>query len=174
MFKSIIVAFDGSSHAGKALQIGAELACRDSALLGIMFVIDSSHMHLPEQVRKMGRIEHVIDSAPRMTVNFENAPDAMLNSMAQMTADSQDAMFQYSEFLVDQAKRHATEAGVTEVETRTVLGDPAEEVVAYARERQADLILCGCRGFGKLKSLLLGSVSHKIAQLAECSCLTVK
>ena len=41
-------------------------------------------------------------------------------------------------------------------------------------ERGADLIICGSRGFGRLKSVLLGSVSQKITQLAECSCLTVK
>ena len=55
-----------------------------------------------------------------------------------------------------------------------VLGNPAEEVAAFARDRNADLIISGSRGFGKFKSPLLGSTSHKIAQLAECSCLTVK
>jgi nucleotide-binding universal stress UspA family protein len=47
-------------------------------------------------------------------------------------------------------------------------------VVAFAIDRNADLIVCGSRGFGRMKSLLLGSTSHKIAQLAQCSCLTVK
>ena len=47
-------------------------------------------------------------------------------------------------------------------------------MVAYARDQAADLIVCGNRGFGKIKTLLLGSTSHKIAQMAECSCMTVK
>ena len=32
----------------------------------------------------------------------------------------------------------------------------------------------GRRGHGDLQGLLLGSVSHKVCQLADCACLTVK
>ena len=174
MFKSIVVAFDGSALARRALDIGTDLACQNKSPLGIIYIIDSSNMHIPEEMRKMGEVEHLIDPAPRLMVNLENAPASMMSSMAQASSDSQAAMFQYADFLVDQAKNSAKENGVAEVEARAVIGDPAEEVVAFARDRQADLIISGCRGFGKLKSLLLGSVSNKIAQLAECSCLTVK
>lgn len=174
MFKSIVVAFDGSALARRALDIGVDLACQNECPLGIIYIIDSSNMHIPEEMRKMGEVEHLIDPAPRLMVNLENAPASMMNSMAQASSDSQAAMFQYADFLVDQARKSAKANGVAEVEARAVIGDPAEEVVAFARNRQADLIISGCRGFGKLKNLLLGSVSNKIAQLAECSCLTVK
>lgn len=174
MFKSIVVAFDGSANAGRALEIGAELARSVEASLGIVYVIDHLHMHVPDEVRQMGEIEHVIDPRPKMMVNFENAPASMMSSLAQTSADTQDAMFQYADFLVEQARQSAKDAGANNVESKAVLGDPAEEIIAFARDRKADLIVTGCRGFGKLKSLLLGSVSHKITQLAECSCLTVK
>ena len=174
MFKSIVVAFDGSTLARRALDIGAELASQNAASLGIIYIIDSSNMRIPEEMRKMGEVEHLIDPAPRTVVNLENAPASMMSTMAQANADSQAAMFRYADFLVEQAGTSAREAGVADVDVKTELGDPAEEIVAYARDRKADLIISGCRGFGKLKSLLLGSVSHKIAQLAECSCLTVK
>ena len=68
----------------------------------------------------------------------------------------------------------AREAGASTVESKVVLGDPAEEIVAYARDRKADLIITGSRGLGKLKSFVLGSTSNKVTQLADCSCLTVK
>ena len=83
-------------------------------------------------------------------------------------------MLQYANFLVEQARMSAQEYGAQDVDVRTVLGSPADEVVAFAIDRKADLIVCGRRGFGRLKSLLLGSTSHKIAQLAECSCLTAR
>lgn len=174
MFKSIVVAFDGSPHAGKALELGAELAHEGKAKLGIIYVIDHLHTHVPEEMRRMAEVEHLIDPRPKMMVNFENAPATMISSMAQTSADTQNALFQYADFLVEQAKKNAQQAGVNEIETRVAQGDPAEETVAFAGDRGADLIICGSRGFGKLKSVLLGSVSNKIAQLAACSCLSVK
>ncbi len=174
MFKSIVVGFDGSAHAGRALEIGADIAARDNSALGIIYVIDAAHMHIPEYARKMGEIEHVIEPAQRMVVNFENAPATMMSSMAQANEDSQAALFQYADFLVGEARAHCLDAGAEQVESKVVLGDPAEMIVAFAEERDADLIISGSRGFGKLKSLVLGSTSQKIAQLAGCSCLSVK
>ena len=174
MFKSIVVAFDGSLHSSRALEIGATLAAHEKTRLGIIYVIDASHMKIPEDVRKMGEIEHIIEPVPSMLVNFENAPANMMSTMAQTSSDSEKAMFRYADFLVEQARENAEHHGAKDVEAKVVLGDPAEEVVAFARNRNADLIISGSRGFGKLKSMLLGSTSHKIAQLAECSCMVVK
>ena len=174
MFKSIVVAFDGSPHAGKALEMGVEMARNFDAVLGIIYVVDRLHTHVPEEMREMAEVEHLIDPRPKMMLNLENAPATMISSLQQTSADTEDALYQYADFLVDQARRNATEAGAKQVETQVAQGDPAEKTAAYARDRGADLIICGNRGFGRLKSALLGSVSHKIAQLAECSCLTVK
>lgn len=174
MFKSIVVAFDGSVHASRALELGATLAVRDEIPLGIIYVIDAGHMQIPIEMRKMGEVEHIIEPMPRMVIDFEEAPVNLVNIMAQNSADSEKAMLQYADFLVGQARETALEYGAQDVDARAVLGSPADEVVAFARDRKADLIVCGSRGFGRLKSLLLGSTSHKIAQLAECSCLTVK
>ena len=174
MFKSIVVAFDGSVHASRALELGAMLAVRDGVPLGIIYVIDAGHVQIPTEMRKMGEVEHIIEPMPRMVIDFEEAPVNLVNIMAQNSADSEKAMLQYADFLVGQARETAKEYGAQDVDARALLGSPADEVVAFARDRKADLIVCGSRGFGRLKSLLLGSTSHKITQLAECSCLTVK
>jgi nucleotide-binding universal stress UspA family protein len=131
-------------------------------------------MEISPEIRRMGEIEHTIEPMPRMMVNLETAPVNLVSTMAQASVDAEKAMVQYAEFLLGQAQQNAVEHGAPEVESRAVSGSPAEEVVAFARDRKADLIICGSRGFGRVKSLLLGSTSHKITQLAECSCLTVK
>jgi len=174
MFKSIVVAFDGSQPASRALQIGSGLAGLEQAALGIVYVVDESRLFIPEDLRRTAEIEHVIDPAPKMLINYENVPEAMMSNLARASADSLRAIQQYAEFLLRQAAENARKAGAKDVETTVEQGDPAEEVIAYAKDRAADLIVCGNRGMGRWKSLLLGSTSSRITQLAECSCLTVK
>ena len=174
MFKSIVVAFDGSPHSSKALEIAANMAAEQKAKLGIAYVIDVSHMNMPDEMRRMGEIEHIIDPKPSMPVDFGRAPAATLSSMSDLSQQSDRALFQYSEFLLGQAEGSANHCGAEDIDSRALQGDAAEEIVNYARDRDADLIVCGNRGFGKIKTLLVGSTSHKIAQMAECSCLTVK
>lgn len=53
-------------------------------------------------------------------------------------------------------------------------GYPPDEVVEYANSVDADLIVVGSRGFGDLKSLLLGSTSHRVSHLSPCDVLIVK
>jgi nucleotide-binding universal stress UspA family protein len=53
-------------------------------------------------------------------------------------------------------------------------GYPPDEVVDYAKSIDADLIVVGSRGFGDLKSLLLGSTSHRVSHLSACDVLIVK
>lgn len=53
-------------------------------------------------------------------------------------------------------------------------GYPPDEVVEYARRIEADLIVVGSRGYGDLKSLLLGSTSHRVSHLSPCDVLIVK
>jgi nucleotide-binding universal stress UspA family protein len=53
-------------------------------------------------------------------------------------------------------------------------GDPASRIVEHAREHKIDLIVMGSRGTSDVKGLMLGSVSHKVTQLAPCMCLTLR
>jgi nucleotide-binding universal stress UspA family protein len=74
---------------------------------------------------------------------------------------------------VHSAELSARQKGVTQVEALVEVGDPAGVIVDIARARGADLIMLGRRGLGTLAGLLLGSVSHKVIQVADRPCLTV-
>jgi nucleotide-binding universal stress UspA family protein len=76
--------------------------------------------------------------------------------------------------LMETATRKARESGVSAVQTLLEDGAPAETILRVAGERHADTIVMGSRGLGAAKGLLMGSVSYKVAQLAQCTCVTVK
>jgi nucleotide-binding universal stress UspA family protein len=47
-------------------------------------------------------------------------------------------------------------------------GDPADEILKAAAERDCDLIVVGTRGLGPIGRLLLGSVSRRVSERASC------
>jgi hypothetical protein len=74
--------------------------------------------------------------------------------------------------LLDDAERSAVVKGLKGTETTLVYGDPATEILALAEATKADMIVMGSRGLSNLKGLLVGSVSHKVMNLAKCTCVT--
>jgi nucleotide-binding universal stress UspA family protein len=52
--------------------------------------------------------------------------------------------------------------------------DPAEAIVAYARNEQVDLIVMGTHGRSAMSQLLVGSVAERVVRLAPCPVLTVR
>jgi nucleotide-binding universal stress UspA family protein len=61
-------------------------------------------------------------------------------------------------------------AGV-EVEVTTVIGDAAHTIIEAAKD--ADLLVCGSRGYGPLRSVLMGGVSRHLVDHAPCPVLVV-
>ena len=53
-------------------------------------------------------------------------------------------------------------------------GAPAEVIITIAQEQNADLIVLGARGIGKIREQVFGSVSHRVMTHAPCSTLIIK
>lgn len=53
-------------------------------------------------------------------------------------------------------------------------GSPAEIILNYAKEQDADVIVIGSRGLGGIREFVLGSVSHNVVQSARIPVLVVK
>ena len=73
------------------------------------------------------------------------------------------------EFLGDAEKIIRKEAPQLAVTTKIVEGSARDAIVDEAAEWGADLIMLGSHGYGAALRLLLGSVSHAVAQHAPCS-----
>jgi nucleotide-binding universal stress UspA family protein len=78
----------------------------------------------------------------------------------------------HAEHVLASAEEQARAGGVP-IESVLVTGDPAERIAALAGERNARLIAIGTRGYGTVRSLLLGSVSGAVVKRAPCPVLVV-
>lgn len=147
MFERILVAYDGSNGAERALSKAAELA----RLCGAHLVVLTVYRH------------HSMLEASLSMVRGSIEPGGHLDEAMRTTA--RDA--------ADYAKSHARDFGVEKVSAFIKAGPPARTIVAVAQEKGCDLIVLGSRGLGATESYLLGSVSHKVTGLAECPVMVV-
>jgi nucleotide-binding universal stress UspA family protein len=60
------------------------------------------------------------------------------------------------------------------VRSAVLAGDPAAEIVRFARERGADLLVVGKHGRTRLERFVLGSVAEKVVRQAPCPVLVVR
>jgi len=75
----------------------------------------------------------------------------------------------------DFLERAQRELGRTEgIKLILRIGDPLEQIMAYVRTEQIDLLVCGSRGTGNLAGWLMGSISRELVRQAPCSILVVR
>lgn len=136
--KRILVATDGSDGADRAVEYAARLAKDEGAELLIVNVIGG--YGLPDSLlQAVTREQHVW-------------LDQML---ASQSADT-----------LTKARHMARSAGADRIRIESRRGEVVETVIDVAREKEADAIVVGKRGAGRLAGLLLGSVSQKLASLS--------
>jgi len=75
--------------------------------------------------------------------------------------------------LIERSVRKLIKAGFT-AEPVCQLGRPAEEIMKVASKHHADLIVMGAKGLGAIARFLLGSVSTRVVQHANCAVLVVR
>ncbi|MEE9611416.1 MAG: universal stress protein [Desulfatiglandales bacterium] len=148
MIKKILVATDGSGHAKKAIEFATDIALQYDATICILHVV--SKIEIPEEFLRYVEVE-----------GFEETPQSVY---LQKIGDE----------IIGAAEKAISKKSVREVQTALVQGDPAEKILEFARDQGVDMIVLGSRGLGRIKELLLGSVSSKVCHLAECTCVTVK
>jgi nucleotide-binding universal stress UspA family protein len=149
MFKRIVVPVDGSAHANRAVDCATDLANKYGGELILLHVMaPTGPARIPHELYEYARIEHI---------------DAI----------EADMMRRVAEEILQTAENRARGQGAKRVRTSIGMGHPAEAIVAHAKAEEADLIMMGRRGLGSVSGLLMGSVSHKVAHLSECACMTI-
>jgi nucleotide-binding universal stress UspA family protein len=146
--RKILVAADGSRLSCKALDYAIRDALTDNAVLFLLYVLPKDD--LPKEIIKYIKEEKFEGGLGKLSSRI--VAEAVLKPLAE----------------------HARKAGVQQVHARVMRGDPAEEIVKFAREQEIDLLVIGSRGRSKIGGMLLGSVSHRVCQLSNCTTVTVK
>ncbi len=173
MISTILVPTDGSAHAAKAVELAADLAQKYGAKIVLLHVLLRGHM--PEGLLRAAEVEHVGErrSQSEHLVNIPQEIMARVQS-AKSTQMSLEVLQFIGKHVLSGAEKICRDKGIKAVELAVEEGHPAELILESAKRTKADMIVMGSRGLGNLKGVLMGSVSHKVSHLAECTCVTVK
>lgn len=145
-FGRIVVAFDGSKDAGKAVRLAASLASKFDAELTVVHVFASP---------KVG-----FSAASGMPV-----PDY---------ADLEEAAEKAGQKVLSDGVQLAHEAGVKAKGELIHAPSVVEAIVEFAEKDKADLIVAGTRGMTGFKKLILGSVSSGLISHSRCAVLVAR
>lgn len=143
-FKRILVPFDGSDHAKRALTRAVTLAqCCDGAKLYIIAVDEDV------SALSMNNLERAYINEQMKAIHFRPADKVLA-----------------------EAKTIIPEGMATEYIAKT--GDPGSLIETVASQVGADLVVMGSRGLGAFTGMLLGSVSNYLLTHVEAPVFIVK
>ncbi len=145
--KKIVVAIDGSPQSDKAAEEAVRMAASSGGRI-------KSHIYAMLVLPKSDA-PAVIDYLP----DAENGSGTSLD-------ETRKRMF----YVFEKAAREAD----VEFESVIAYGEPADEIVRFAEEKECDVIVIGSSGKGRVKRALQGSVSIDVALHAHVSVYLVR
>ena len=145
--KKILVSFDGSEAAKKAIEMTKKCTDMDDEII-LLTVIPA---------------ELVESSFTKMLL-----PTIDMAAMAKSGSFKEKAM----ETLSDVGKEFDSYVG--KINTAVESGDPADEILLTAKKQEVDIIILGYKGYGKEGRFQLGSIADKVVRYASSSVLIVR
>jgi universal stress protein A len=114
--------------------------------------------------------------AAEVKIVYVNEPSLQVSDMAWVGVDERslkDERTREARRNMEHIVSNQIPAGVrATAEVRS--GDAVEEIIAYAREANADLIVMATHGRGGLSHILMGSTAEHVIRKALCPVLTLK
>lgn len=142
--RKVLVAFDGSDNARRALQYVIDMAADNGRPLEV----------------------HVVNVQHEPVLYGEYVTASMLDEL-------NDSLLAKSRGLLEEAANKLRAAGVTH-ETHALLGNIAEQVSEAVKRLGCDTVVMGTRGLGSFSGLVLGSVANRVVHEVSVPVLLVK
>jgi nucleotide-binding universal stress UspA family protein len=95
-------------------------------------------------------------------------------SPVQFVASIEDNLMMSGEVVLATAEKTLADMGCKNLEVQLKNGDPATEIMKYAHESGAQLIVVAAQGRSALEKFLMGTVSGRIASHAKCSVAVIR
>lgn len=175
MFKHIMLATDGSTHANNAADAAIELANVCQAKLTIVTVLPSSLSLVevesrPQAARFSDSVRGEIKYYSELLATSHTTPN--LSPTVKVPAPG-NVIAELGEQVLNEVEAIAERKGVADIQRLSVTGHPAEAIADCAKNVGADMIVMGTRGLSDIKGIVVGSISHKVLHLSNCPCLCV-
>ncbi|MDZ7842649.1 MAG: universal stress protein [Gammaproteobacteria bacterium] len=145
MIKKILVPLDGSGYSKKALELACDLADKYEAELYLMHVI----------------------------LTGESKRTLVLGGASITVNSSREKIEEAGRKVMEAAEQIAADRGCKKVHSDVLVGPAAQAILEHAKGKNVDMIVMGSRGLSDISGLVVGSTSHKVSHLAECTCVMV-
>lgn len=156
LYNIITVPYDNSESAHAALMEALKIASADSdATIRILHIVDTEQRVIDKLQEASGQPDAPKPSAEALRALFDEA--------------IRDADAELHEH-IDSALAYAENKVSIDLVEETL---PGEQIVAYAKEHDSDLVIMGSRGLGALRGIL-GSVSSYVLRTAPMPVMIVK
>lgn len=146
VINKILVPIDGSEYSKRALELACELAEKFDARLHLLHVILTP------------------------TKNLTLIPGDISLTAVTPRGEIEEAGHK----MMEAARQIAHDHGCEKVETKVIGGPAAQRILESAKSNEVDMIVMGSRGLSDIDGLMVGRVKHKVSDLAECTCVTVR
>jgi nucleotide-binding universal stress UspA family protein len=136
--------------------------------------------HRSENIDALRRFAEIEGLAPHVNTEIDRLRLMDFKVTVATDSDFQNSgisprlLIEIGQHIIDGAKGRAERKGLENIDARLEVGDPANRILECIDAEKIDCVIMGSRGLNDLKGLFLGSVSHKVANRAPCTCISVK
>lgn len=149
MFEKILVAVDGSEPSNDALD----------------YAIDIAGKYSSAEIQLVHVIQNIASFVYTGGAGLEPVWVGSLNGELEKSGKL---------ILKDAKKRIEEKKAKVKISMKLLHGNPADEIVKFAKDGKFGLVVIGSRGLSGIKELILGSVSSKVVNHATVPVLVIK